>query len=531
MTNDIAAGRTTRRAPRRLIALAAAVSAAFLLAAPHQSGAAEPTADPMDNWTYDADSQRLAAGANYFRYLEKEGKLVGRTTPRELSIVRIDPSAGPIRVENSFGKKAGVQETVREQLSSKPLAGINASFGTYDERSDGVESMAFYGLAARDGVINGVSCVFVSDADKDADGRYVTAREGMMATVLQYGFPHISRLKSKLTVQVSATANGPAIASHPLDDVNRTPGRAQGCARDLDDANNAHSVAYSASSTETVYQDPDELIVFNGNYGVPTPPKDLDKKIPGDDAAGLELVVGKDGLIGGAPKTVRGGQQVAAGGHALQAIGEESEKWLEDHAIAGRYLQVVQEVIDVGSPTNAPNKTGITEQPRTVTLDSSTDIVSNMHWLLHDGEPAPGLSTCKRLYDVNGNRVESDTSKRARQAGDFCRDSRTAIGVDEQGRTLFVTITGPRNPGTPTSKNEAEKMADGAFMWEVRDILRRWGAVDAMNLDGGGSTTMLVNDERKTGLTDITTKDGQLHWTERKVGDSVYVGRGGLPLP
>lgn len=520
--------------PRKLIATAAAVGAMLLLTSPQAFGA-EPAPNPMTRWIYHEDSSRLAPGANHFRYTEDPALLAGRTAPRELNIVRMDPVAGAVRLETSFGKKAGVAETVRDQLATAtpPLAGTNASFASYDRRGDGVASMMFNGLSARDGVINGSSCVSAF-GPVDANGKYGSVTEGMQATVLQYGFPYISRLKSELTVEVMAEANGPVLATHVLDDVNRTPGRAMGCARDLDDVNHQKAVTYLGTTTATtVFQDPDELIVFNGNYGVATPPKNLDTDpaVTGDDAEGTEIVIDQTGRIA-APKAARGGENVAAGGYALQAIGTGSETWLKANATAGRYLRVVQKVIDVGAPPLKSTQSPTVEAPRPIAMDESTDIVSSTHGLISDGVPRTNedLKTCKRLYDKDNNSV-GKVANRPRLDTDFCRDSRTSIGVDEQGRTLLITITGPRDAAPPATEAAADKTADGAFMWEVRDILAHWGAVDAMNLDGGGSTTMVTHGVRQTGRTDTVLQDGVLQWAERTLGDSVYVGRGGTPLP
>lgn len=60
---------------------------------------------------------------------------------------------------------------------------------------------------------------------------------------------------------------------------------------------------------------------------------------------------------------------------------------------------------------------------------------------------------------------------------------------------------------------------------------RGWPVVDAMNLDGGGSTTLVPQGIRRTGPTDTIESDGKLNWSERKLGDSIYVGKGGTPLP
>ena len=53
--------------------------------------------------------------------------------------------------------------------------------------------------------------------------------------------------------------------------------------------------------------------------------------------------------------------------------------------------------------------------------------------------------------------------------------------VTADGSLLFVTVDG-RQPGH----------SEGTTLRETAELLRALGAVDALNLDGGGSTTMVV---------------------------------------
>jgi hypothetical protein len=72
----------------------------------------------------------------------------------------------------------------------------------------------------------------------------------------------------------------------------------------------------------------------------------------------------------------------------------------------------------------------------------------------------------------DGDRVTSSRSSRA---------PRTMIGWNADGSVLLVTADG-RQPGR----------ADGLTVIEAADLMRALGAVEAMNLDGGGSTTFVL---------------------------------------
>src|SRR5690606_18927637 len=63
------------------------------------------------------------------------------------------------------------------------------------------------------------------------------------------------------------------------------------------------------------------------------------------------------------------------------------------------------------------------------------------------------------------------------------RAPRSAIGLTRDGKALLVTVSG-RQPG----------VSIGVTLQELAEILLDLGAVDAMNLDGGGSSTLVVGD-------------------------------------
>ena len=66
--------------------------------------------------------------------------------------------------------------------------------------------------------------------------------------------------------------------------------------------------------------------------------------------------------------------------------------------------------------------------------------------------------------------------------GFFARNPRTAVGVTEDGRLLLVVVDG-RQPGYSTGMN----------LQELAEVFTSLGARDAINLDGGGSSTMWLN--------------------------------------
>ena len=63
-------------------------------------------------------------------------------------------------------------------------------------------------------------------------------------------------------------------------------------------------------------------------------------------------------------------------------------------------------------------------------------------------------------------------------------DPRTAIGLDKTRRVLIIVLIDGRQPN----------YSEGATQTETGEILRQYGAWEGMNLDGGGSSTLAVED-------------------------------------
>ena len=86
---------------------------------------------------------------------------------------------------------------------------------------------------------------------------------------------------------------------------------------------------------------------------------------------------------------------------------------------------------------------------------------------------------------------------------------RTAIGIDARGALLFLTIDG------------AEGRDRGMNISELADAFVELGAVQALNLDGGGSTTAWMNG--KGYIDRPTCKDYLIPECERDVADIICV--------
>lgn len=109
--------------------------------------------------------------------------------------------------------------------------------------------------------------------------------------------------------------------------------------------------------------------------------------------------------------------------------------------------------LNVGDLVNLSWQPGPSEWKRVVHAVSGGPV------LIRDGKLYVGLKDENFRKSWTGNHIHA----------------RTAIGVTADRHLILATIEGPHT------------------LWDVAKFLKKLGAVDALNLDGGGSTTMVIN--------------------------------------
>ncbi|MFJ4620166.1 phosphodiester glycosidase family protein [Streptomyces sp. NPDC088812] len=412
----------------------------------------------------------------------------GSGGPWIVDVVVVDPDKAPLTLDGSYGTGLAVSETTSSMLQGvsvntlrRPRAGVNAAFfdGHVRNPATGTHDGDIGGIAVRGGKL-------LSEAAKGKGAAPVGS-----ALVLQYDRVYITELATTLTV---APKDGSA-AARQLDGINRLPGR------------NAHCEGAEAGETidaEGVCRDMSEIVSFTPEYGAPTPTTaavatDNDPDNPTGEAVvstdeGIELLLDADDEVTAcyepAPPAgstcatgTRGGRTVPAGGRVLQGIGEGAD-WLRAHAPVGTALDLTETVVD-------------TRFGDTLALEPSMYVTAGGDLLLRDGT----IRYVQPASYSDGTPYVPDAAPR------------TAVGSDGYGRTLLVTVDGY---DTTVSR--------GATRLELATLLRDLGATDALNLDGGGSTTLVW---QNTVVNHPSDGDG----TERPVADTVYAGAGGYPLP
>ena len=137
------------------------------------------------------------------------------------------------------------------------------------------------------------------------------------------------------------------------------------------------------------------------------------------------------------------------------------------------------------------------DQPAELTFRTQPDFPNLLHVLGGGPRLVKGGQefVTAEMEQFNTPPFQNDTAKG--------RAPRTAVGVTKEGKLLLVVIDG-RQPG----------LSIGTTLWETARLMLDLGAVDALNLDGGGSSTMVVQNKVVN-----APSDGR----ERPVGNALVV--------
>jgi hypothetical protein len=250
------------------------------------------------------------------------------------------------------------------------------------------------------------------------------------ALVLGDGPPRIEHLISTASVRAGGS-------SRPVQGINRRPGVIENCGR-------PDSRPFRAPRQDVTCYSRSELVLFTPQLGTAVP-----------SGPGEQVVVGPRGTVRWAGP--RRGGAVSARGLVIQGIGAAAT-WLRRHARPGRHLAVRERLAD--------------RRGQPVALRPGLSIASGAPVLLSGGH----LAIDAAAEGVSDPRDPSFNYAWARE-----RQPRTMAGVGRSGQLLLVTVDG-RQPG----------VSEGATLVEEAALMRSLGAVSAVNLDGGGSTTMVA---------------------------------------
>ncbi len=199
----------------------------------------------------------------------------------------------------------------------------------------------------------------------------------------------------------------------------------------------------------------DELILYTGYYGPAT----------GTNPHGAEYVLGPDGQV---TAVGRGNTPIVDGSVVLSAHGSAAKQ------LAG---------LKVGDKVTVRQSIG-------KDWDAATHALGAGPMLIKEGTIYLTTKTEEFGSDVAGGRAP-----------------RTALGLTKEGRILLVVVDG------------RQAASAGLTLLELALFMQELGAVEAMNLDGGGSSEMVINDKIVN-----RPSDGR----ERKVANALAVVAGNL---
>ena len=199
----------------------------------------------------------------------------------------------------------------------------------------------------------------------------------------------------------------------------------------------------------------DELILYTGYYGPAT----------GTNPYGTEYIIGPDGRV---TAVGQGNMPIGAGSVVLSAHGAPAKQ------LAG---------LKVGDNVTVRQSLG-------PDWDATVHALGAGPMLIKEGTIYLTTKTEDFGNDVAGGRAP-----------------RTALGLTKAGQILLVVVDG------------RQAASAGLTLLELALFMQELGAVDAMNLDGGGSSEMVINDKIVN-----RPSDGR----ERKVADALAVVAGSL---
>jgi Phosphodiester glycosidase len=334
-------------------------------------------------------------------------------------------------------------------------------------------------IATRTGAIAGTNAGYFVVGPEDGtpgdlaglsviDGRLISeAVNGRTDFVVTDGPTVSARVARLSTIDTIASSDG---AERELDGLNRVPGLIRSCGGvrgDEPTQNPLHDFTCTDLS---------EVILYTPDFGTTTPSGD-----------GYEVTLDSSDVVVDAHEGQ--GTSVPSGGSVLAGT-DSGAQWLRDHAQVGDQITVNEQVLSGGQPLCAGGfgcdvfqptaQTGVVNGGPRLLGDGAADITAYAEGFVHPGDPS--------FYYHFGEH----------------RNPRTLAGVRPDGTIVLVVADG----GYPD-------ISVGLSFREEARIMQAFGARDAVNLDGGGSSTMTIGSTLVNHPSDTTG--------ERPIGDALLL--------
>jgi hypothetical protein len=339
---------------------------------------------------------------------------------------------------------------------------LEASFGPDLERRETTSALAqAVGATA---AVNAGYFVFSPLAGAPGDPAGVGVYNGTLLSETIDGRPALQvRDDARHTAVVRPRWQGELVAQDGtalrLDGIDRVPGLIRNCGGTGDQPTDLPLHDFTCT-------DSDELVAFTPEFGVVTPSGD-----------GAEAVLDRRGHV--IDVRLQRGGELPAGGSSVQATGV-----LVDDLLA---------IATVGSELRVESAL-VNEAGEEVDTSFRESIVNGGPELVRDGQLYVTAAADGFVHPANPSFFYGFVHK---------RNPRTFAGVDPHGRAVLVTSDG-RDTDT-----------FGLSIAETAAVAQALGLEDALNLDGGGSTTMVVDGQVVNDPSDATG--------ERPVGDVLLI--------
>jgi hypothetical protein len=243
-----------------------------------------------------------------------------------------------------------------------------------------------------------------------------------------------------------------------LDGLDRVPGLIRNCGG-LDDQPTVRPLH------DFTCTDNGELVAFTNEFGPSTPP-----------GPGVEAILDRHSRVVSV-RTPRGGP-LLAGYRSVQATGDQVVR-LRQAATIGARLRIATRLLDSDGEVRPTRLTSIVNGGPVLVRNGRVHVTPQRDGFVRPTDPS-------FYYGFSAE-----------------RNPRTIAGVDGRGRTILATADGRSTASL------------GLSISETGDVARALGMVDGMNLDGGGSTTMVVKGTVINHPSDATG--------ERPVGDALLL--------
>ncbi|HET9704936.1 MAG TPA: phosphodiester glycosidase family protein [Vicinamibacterales bacterium] len=394
------------------------------------------------------------------RYSAEDG---GPTSgPFRIGILTLDPAhfTGEVVAALANGRVEGKQRPSDMAVARDAIAAVNAGY------------FAWAPHVGTPGDPAGISVIDGELASEAVDGRSALAidnRDGLQLRVLH-------DVRSRL---------GIVAGEHEwrADGLNRKPGLILNCG-------NPAAGPVTVPAHDFVCTNANEIVVFTPLFGAATPA-----------GAGFEALVDADGKVQSVHE--RRGRQIPAGGYTIQAIGSAAA---EMHATIERGMRI-RRTVNVtadGQPLALHTGLYVVNGGPALIRDGHADLAARAREGWQTRFATPGVTD--EFVDEKDRATVSDRFSDSR-AGFYDgwvvrRHPRTAAGLTADGRFVVVVIYG-RQPG----------ISVGASLSDMTRVLLSLGVTQGINLDGGGSSVMVI-DGRPGGP--VSDPDG-----ERAVGDAI----------